>query len=296
MTPRRFGAPSPLLLALAWLLAACGGAPPSGAAATSVPDASTGAWSAAPSPEATSGTTAPGARRPSSPTPDAAVASPAASDPAPTPSAAGFAPIGPTETAVVVRAVDGDTIVVDRGNGPERLRYIGVDSPETVDPRRLVEWMGREASAANAELVEGREVVLESDVSDRDRHDRLLRYVWLHEGSSWTLVNLELVRLGFAQVVTYPPDVRYVEVYLAAQAEAREAARGLWGTEPAEASPPGDAALDPSGCHPAYPGVCIAAAPPDLDCRDVPFRRFEVVPPDPHRFDGDGDGIGCESR
>lgn len=304
MTLRGFGAPAPLLVALAWLLVACGGAPPSGAAATSVPGASTAPRTAppspaAPSPGSTSGTTAPGALRPS-PTPDAAVASPDASD-APAPSAAGLAPIGPTETAVVVRVVDGDTIVVDRGNGPERLRYIGVDTPETVDPRRPVEWMGREASAANAGLVEGREVVLETDISDRDRYDRLLRYVWLREGSTWTLVNLELIRLGFAQVVTYPPDVRYVDQYLAAQAEAREAGRGLWGAEPEEPvesagpAPSAEAGGDRSGCDPAYPGVCIAPAPPDLDCGDVPFRRFEVRPPDPHRFDGNGDGVGCES-
>lgn len=296
VTPRGFGAPFRLLLALAWLVAACGAAPPPTPAATPASDGQAVSRPATPSLRP-----APTANISQAPSPPPAVAATASASAPVAASGPGLVPAGTTETAVVVRVVDGDTIVVDRGYGPERLRYIGVDTPETVDPRRPVEWMGREASAANANLVEGREVVLESDVSDRDRYDRLLRYVWLHEGGTWTLVNLELIRLGFAQVVTYPPDVRYVDLYLAAQAEAREAGRGLWGAEPpgpaapVVPSPSAAGGGDRSGCEPAYPGVCIAAAPPDLDCGDVPFRRFEVLPPDPHRFDGDGDGIGCES-
>jgi len=239
--------------------------------------------------------TVPGA----SPTP-AVPATPAPAAPTGAPSAAGtagltgLAPLGPTERAEVVRVVDGDTIVVDRGRGDERVRYIGVDTPESVDPRRPVEWMGREAAVANRLLVEGREVVLESDITDRDQYDRLLRYVWLRDGDAWSLVNLELVRLGFAQVVTYPPDVRYVDLYLVAQAEAREAERGLWGPEEGPL-PSGESSPAPSGdCAPAYPSVCIPPAPPDLDCGDIPFRRFEVLAPDPHRFDGNADGVGCE--
>lgn len=142
--------------------------------------------------------------------------------------ARGFEPSGATEVARVVRVVDGDTIVIDRGRGNERLRYIGIDTPESVKPDSPVELMAREASAANAALVEGREVVLEADVSDRDPFDRLLRYVWLREGNAWVFVNLELVRRGFAQVATYPPDVRWRDDLADAQREAREAGAGLW--------------------------------------------------------------------
>lgn len=140
----------------------------------------------------------------------------------------GFAPLGATETARVVRVVDGDTIVIDRGGGNERVRYLGIDTPESVKPNNPVEFMAREASAANEALVAGREVVLERDVSDTDHYDRLLRYIWLREGDGWVFVNLELVRRGFAQVVTYPPDVRWTGTLLAAQREARDAGMGLW--------------------------------------------------------------------
>jgi len=179
---------------------------------------------------------------------------------APTEPPLGAAPIGPTEEATVVRVVDGDTIVIDRGYGEERVRYIGINTPETVAPGTPVEWMGPEASAANKRLVEGREVVLERDVSETDSFGRLLRYVWLVDvtrPTGWLFVNLELVAGGFAQVSTYPPDVRYVDLYLEAQALAREAEVGLWGPEPeptfdAEPTVEPDADVD---CDPAYPTV-----------------------------------------
>jgi micrococcal nuclease len=162
----------------------------------------------------------------------AATGAPTPGGPSPTApgtSAPDHAPIGATETARVIRVVDGDTIVIDRGRGDERLRYIGIDTPESVKPESPVELMGREASAANAALVEGREVVLEADVSDRDRFDRLLRYVWLREDGTWRHVNLELVRQGYAQVATYPPDVRWRDELADAQRVARAAGAGLWG-------------------------------------------------------------------
>jgi micrococcal nuclease len=149
--------------------------------------------------------------------------------PAPT---TGQAPTGPTREALVVRVVDGDTIVVRLGGEDRRLRYIGMDAPETVRPDHPVEWMGPEASEANRRLVEGRSVVLEKDVSETDRFGRLLRHVWLRDGDEWLLVNLELVRLGYAQVTTFPPDVKYVELLLDAEREARDAERGLWADGP----------------------------------------------------------------
>lgn len=144
----------------------------------------------------------------------------------------GFRPSGPTETARVVRIVDGDTIVVHVGDQDRRLRYIGMDTPETVQPGTPVQWFGPEASQANRALVEGRTVVLEKDVSETDRFGRLLRYVWLVDGDRWTLVDLELVSRGFAQVETDPPDVKYADRFVAAQRIARDAGIGLWGPGP----------------------------------------------------------------
>jgi endonuclease YncB( thermonuclease family) len=141
-------------------------------------------------------------------------------------------PSGRTESALVLRVVDGDTIVVDRGRGAEKVRFIGMDTPETVKPDSPVEWMGREASAANTALVEGRRVTLEMDVSETDRFGRLLRYVWIETPTGWLMVNLELVRTGFAAVSTYPPDVKNVDLLLAAQREARAAGVGLWAARP----------------------------------------------------------------
>ena len=141
-------------------------------------------------------------------------------------------PSGPIQRGTVTRIVDGDTIHVEIDGVRFRVRYIGIDTPERRQPGSPVEWMAREAAAANERLVAGRTVVLERDVSDVDRFGRLLRYVWLEDPDGWLLVNDELVRLGFAHAVTYPPDVRYQERFLAAQREAREAGRGLWGPVP----------------------------------------------------------------
>jgi len=125
----------------------------------------------------------------------------------------------------VVRVVDGDTIEIEGG---EKVRYIGIDTPETVDPRKSVQCFGVEASKKNKELVEGKMVRLEKDITDRDKYNRLLRYVWLDD----VLVNLELVKRGFAYSYSYPPDIKYQDQFLKAQQEAREAKRGLWNACP----------------------------------------------------------------
>jgi micrococcal nuclease len=102
-----------------------------------------------------------------------------------------------------------------------------MDTPERGDP------FGSEAASANAALVEGQIVTLVRDVSNRDRFGRLLRYVFLADG---TMVNAELVRQGYAQVATYPPDVLYTDLFLALQRQARDAGAGLWGAFVATAS------------------------------------------------------------
>jgi len=211
---------------------------------------------------------------------------------------------------MVTNVVDGDTIDVLVDGVEVRVRYIGMDTPEV---HSGVEWLGPESSAANAALVEGQEVVLEKDVSETDQYGRALRYVWLHDGSDWLLVNLELIRLGYAAVAIYPPDVKYIDaLFVSAQAEAQAAALGQWAPAPTPvptpvpvvAAPPPIAPIvaPPSNCEPSYPDICIPIGSSDLDCPDMYAKgismirvRYDVANPDPHRFDGsDNDGWGCE--
>jgi micrococcal nuclease len=121
----------------------------------------------------------------------------------------------------VVRVVDGDTIEI---SGGEKVRYIGINTPESVDPRKEVECFGKEAAVENKKLVEGKTVRLEKDVSDRDKYGRRLRYVYVDN----IFVNDYLVANGFAQVATYPPDVKYTDLLFRSEAKARSEQVGLW--------------------------------------------------------------------
>ncbi len=130
--------------------------------------------------------------------------------------------IGSSREAVVRRVVDGDTVVLTNG---ERIRYIGMDTPELHHPSKPVQWYAREAMEFNRKLVEGRAVRLEFDVERHDKYGRTLAYVYLSDG---TFVNAELVRQGYAHLLTIPPNVKYAELFLKCEREAREANRGLW--------------------------------------------------------------------
>lgn len=135
--------------------------------------------------------------------------------------------------AVVDKVVDGDTIVVRIGGAEERVRLLGIDTPESVDPRRPVECFGKEASRRTAELLPpGTSVTLERDVEARDRYGRLLAHVY--RTGDGTYVNLALVAEGFAQILTIPPNVAHVDELRSAATAAREGARGLWAACPAE--------------------------------------------------------------
>ncbi|HEY83418.1 MAG TPA: hypothetical protein G4O01_09085 [Dehalococcoidia bacterium] len=124
----------------------------------------------------------------------------------------------PPQTAKVIRVIDGDTIVIE---GNYRVRYIGIDTPEI---RPVPEAYGLEAWQANRELVEGKEVRLERDVSETDKYGRLLRYVYVDD----ILVNAELVRRGLAEARAYPPDTKYQDYLEKLEKEARAAGRGMW--------------------------------------------------------------------
>lgn len=130
----------------------------------------------------------------------------------------------PTPTLpVVTRVVDGDTVVLSSG---EKVRYIGINAPESVDPRKAVECFGREAAAENKRLVEGHPVTLVKDVSETDSFGRLLRYVYV----DGVFINELLVRNGYARASAYPPDVKFQTQFQVAEREARTMKVGLWGT------------------------------------------------------------------
>lgn len=241
-------------------------------------------------------------------------------------------------TATLLSVTDGDTVKVTLNGRTENVRLIGVDTPETVDPRSPVQCFGREASDyAKSALTPGLTVGLESDPTqdNRDKYDRLLRYIWLPDG---VLFNLQTIAAGYAHEYTYSQPYKYQSQFKDAERQAREAEIGLWSpttcagntqqaaAQPAPApapqqppaqpapgvvvpapAPPQPAPRQPAApapapapargnCDPSYPTVCIAPYPPDLDCGDISYTNFRVVGRDPHRFDGDKDGVGCESR
>lgn len=199
-------------------------------------------------------------------------------------------------TTLVVRVVDGDTIEVHAGEGLLDVRLIGVDTPETVHPSEPVGCFGSKASDFTKSQLEGKRVRLEFDVETKDRYGRTLAYVWLAD----QMFNQTLIARGYGQVATYPPNVKYVDLFTAAQRSARNNNRGLWracrgGGGKSGGSKPADAAGGSKGnCDPNYQGACIPSYPPDLDCGDVSAARFHSTGNDPHGFDGDGDGIACE--
>ena len=227
-----------------------------------------------------------------------ALAGAAVSDTAARPTAA------PSTSARVARVIDGDTIVLADG---VRVRLVQIDTPEVGTGECFSRAAGRELRAM---LPAGAAVTLVADPRlDRvDRYGRLLRYVFRNGRN----VNLELVRRGAATVWLYDGDRgRYAAQLVAVATAARRARLGLWGACPRAVWNPFAAASTGPGsparttqprpiagnrpCDPSYPTVCIPPPPPDLDCGDVTYRNFPVRPPDPHHFDGEGDGFGCES-
>lgn len=137
----------------------------------------------------------------------------------------------------VQRVVDGDTLIVDYDGKDEKLRMILVDTPETVHPRKPVECFGKEASNYTKKTLSDKYVYLQKDVSDRDRYGRLLRYVWLERPSSNNpsndeikskMFNAILVKEGYGKIATFPPDVKYVELFRKLDRSAYEQNKGLW--------------------------------------------------------------------
>jgi endonuclease YncB( thermonuclease family) len=134
---------------------------------------------------------------------------------------------GPPPNALVgyvTRVVDGDTIYVQMGDRIEKVRYIGIVTPEIHHPTKGMQPYGDAAHLANARLVDGKWVHLVLDAQQRDSFGRLLAYVYLGN----RFINAELVWQGYAEASTHPPNVRYADYFVNLQRQAREARRGLW--------------------------------------------------------------------
>lgn len=224
----------------------------------------------------------------------------------------------------VLRVIDGDTIQVSDGT---RVRLIGIDTPETVDPSGPVGCFGPEATRyASALLPVGTRIRLVYDVERLDRFGRTLAYVYrLTDGA---FVNQAIARNGFGLQATFPPNVAHAEEFRVAVADARRANLGLWRacqstttaapvavapvTAPSpratvvtttRVAPAPAAAASAGGCHPSYAGACVPSGFSDVDCAGgkgngpgyVSAKNFRVVGPDVYGLDSDGDGLACES-
>jgi len=125
----------------------------------------------------------------------------------------------------VVRVVDGDTIIVKYNNKDERVRMIGIDTPESVHPNESKNTSeGIKTSEYTKDRLSGKMVEIELDVQERDKYGRILAYVYV-DGKMY---NKELLELGYAKLATYPPNVRYVDEFTKIQEKARENKMGLW--------------------------------------------------------------------
>lgn len=180
------------------------------------------------------------------------------------------------EEAAVVRVIDGDTIEVEIQGERYRVRYIGIDTPERGDP------FYTEATDLNKQLVEGETVWLVKDVSETDPNGRLLRYIYLLDG---TFVNGVMLQEGLARRVTFPPDVAEQTYFAELQEEAQTAGRGLW-AENALLNQPCTCSKNSYNCS-------------DFDTQTEAQACFEycldTVQQDIHQLDGGGDGLVCES-
>lgn len=202
-----------------------------------------------------------------------------------------------TQLYNVIAVIDGDTIDVDLNGKTERLRLIGLDTPETKDPRKPVQCFGKEASEQARKLLDGKQVRLEAEASqgERDKYDRLLRYVYLEDGTSY---NKQIIFDGYAHEYTYNTPYKYQTEYKQAQKDAEAAQRGLWSpstcsgntVKVAEPAAPTQPVVTPTPTQPTdtYYANCTAArdagAAP-LHTGDAGYRSA---------LDRDGDGIACE--
>ncbi|HSA84296.1 MAG TPA: thermonuclease family protein [Patescibacteria group bacterium] len=209
--------------------------------------------------------------------------------------------------AKVTAVIDGDTIEVELNGMINRVRYIGIDTPESVDPRKPIQCFSKEATVRNKSLVENKIVGLKKDISETDRYGRLLRYVYVGD----LFINQALVEEGFAKASSYPPDITYQDTLRQAEQQARDAQKGLWGScenaTPTPTAKPATMGTTDTATQTTTNGTCqFSCTAPDRNCSD--FSSHEqaqtfftccgfTVQNDPMNLDavGTGDGIACEN-
>ncbi|EKD65151.1 MAG: hypothetical protein ACD_50C00175G0006 [uncultured bacterium] len=201
------------------------------------------------------------------------------------------------QLATVVKVIDGDTITVSINGKNEVVRIIGIDTPEVVDPRKKVECFGKEASEkAKVIFEENKTVLLESDPTqgERDRYQRLLRYVWIDDDK--TDFGKFMIGEGYASEYTYIVPYKYQNEYKQVEIEASEAKRGLWADNACDSN----TTISPT----TKQQPSVNASDGDRDCSDFETHDeaqayFEGKGGSPtnnvDRLDADGDGIACES-
>lgn len=218
----------------------------------------------------------------------------------------------------IVKVVDGDTVAVEIGGKKETIRLIGTNTPETVDPRKPVECFGIEASNKAKEILTGKSVRLEADsvVGERDKYGRLLRYIFLEDGTNF---NKMMISEGYAYEYTYNSPYKYQDEFKQAEKEAMEAKRGLWADGVCESSTPPTAtnnlSVVPTTATNSIPVISVATnniisntecscASNTYNCGDFQTHQeaqnlynccLQKVGRDIHQLDRDKDGSACES-
>lgn len=217
-----------------------------------------------------------------------------------------------TDSFTVASVVDGDTIKVNINGKVETLRLIGIDTPETVDPRKPVQCFGIEASNKTKSILIGKKVILEPDSTqgERDKYGRLLRYVFLEDGTNF---NLLMIKDGYAYEYTYSLPYKYQSEFKTAQKSAETNKKGLWAPGVCEKEVKGTPTQAPvaiptptpipsqtsSRCNPNYSG-CLKQNAGDYDCAGGTGNgpnytgMVQVIGYDEYGLDRDGDGLACE--
>ena len=200
----------------------------------------------------------------------------------------------------VIKVIDGDTLVVAIKGQSTTIRLIGLDTPETIDPRKPVQCFGKEASEKAKQILSGSEVRLETDPSqgERDKYGRTLAYIFLKDGTNF---NHFMIAEGYGHEYTYNLPYKYQEEFKAAERAAREQKRGLWADN-------ARSTLPDASTNTARPGLAVPSARYECsrnvyNCADfktqaeaqAAFDACGGSANDIHKLDADGDGKVCES-